>query len=123
MELNLGHFDQSDCVLEPGQAVSASGLYEICHSDEPRRKALLLRNTVFPYCRRCGEAVRYKLVQSAPHISEDSDFIEVFEENSSMLMSGVLDDSFPLQLGRPHGYRFWQQIVQAWRGSSEGGNL
>jgi hypothetical protein len=30
---------------------------------------------------------------------------------------------FPLQLGIAHGFRFWQQIVQAWGGGSESGNL
>jgi hypothetical protein len=122
MEIHL-RYDQQDCTLAPGEAVAHSGIYEICHFDEPRRKVLLLRDTFFPYCRRCGEAVRYKLIQSAPHISEDADFVEAFEEDNPILMSGVLKNSFPLQLGRPHGYRFWQQMVQAWRDSSEGGNL
>lgn len=123
MEINLEVFDQSDCTLAPGEPVSESGVYEICHVDEPRRTALLLRNTIFPFCRRCGDSVRYRLVQSAPHISEDSDFVEGFKEDNPIVMSGVLDSSFPLQLGRPHGFRFWQQIVQAWRSSAEGGNL
>jgi hypothetical protein len=123
MESKLEVYDQSDCTLIPGAAVIESGVYEICHFDEPRRSVLLLRHTIFPFCRQCGEAVRYKLLQSAPHISEDPDFVEGFREDNPIVMSGVLDNSFPLQLGRPHGYRFWQQIVQAWRSSSESGNL
>jgi hypothetical protein len=123
MESKLEIYDQSDCTLTPGEPVLESGVYEICHFDEPRRSVLLLRDTILPFCRRCGETVRYKLLQSAPHISEDPDFVEGFNEDNQITMSGVLENSFPLQLGRPHGYRFWQQIVQAWRGSSEGGNL
>jgi hypothetical protein len=123
MDGMLELFDQSDCTLVPGEAVLISGVYEICHLDEPRRSVLLLRDTIFPWCRQCGESVRYKLVQPAPHISEDPDFIEGIEEDNPIVMSGVLPNSFPLQLGRPHGYRFWQQIVQAWGNSSETGNL
>lgn len=69
-------FDQSDCTLIPGEPVAESGIYEICHSDEPRTPLLLLKNSFFPFCRKCGELVRFKLLQSAPHISEDPDFKE-----------------------------------------------
>ena len=75
---NANHvrYDQSDCTRSPGDEVKESGVYEICHADEPKATALLLRNTFFPYCRQCGDLVRYKLIHSAPHISEDPDFTE-----------------------------------------------
>ena len=98
-----------------------SGLYEICHSDEPRVQVLLLRDTFFPSCRNCGEAVRYRLVQAAPHISEDPDFMDAPTEDNPLTTQTVLNISFPVQLGRPHGFRFWHHIVQAWRSGSERG--
>jgi hypothetical protein len=120
------HFDQTDCQLEPGEVVKESGVYEICHSDEPRISVLLLRNTFFPYCKQCGENVRYKLIQAAPHISEDPDFLEEFPEadpDNPQRRMAVTENTSPLQLGIAHGFRFWQQIVQAWTGGSEGGSV
>lgn len=119
-------FDQSDCTLVPGESVEESGIYEICHSDEPRSSLILLRNTFFPHCKQCGSLVRYKLIQSVPHISEDSDFLEEFAEaapDSPLIKMAVPSNTLTLQLGIAHGFRFWQQIVPAWTGGSEGGNL
>lgn len=123
---NERQFDQSDCLLIPGEIVQESGVYEICHSDEPRSSLILLRNTFFPYCRQCAELVRYKLVQSVPHISEDTDFLEEFPEedpDSPAKKMAVPNNAFPLQLGIAHGFRFWNQIVQTWTGGPEDGNL
>lgn len=123
---NERQFDQSDCLLIPGEIVQESGVYEICHSDEPRSSLILLRNTFFPYCRQCAELVRYKLVQSVPHISEDTDFLEEFPEedpDSPPTKMAVPNNAFPLQLGIAHGFRFWNQIVQTWTGGPEDGNL
>lgn len=123
---NERQFDQSDCLLIPGEIVQESGVYEICHSDEPRSSLILLRNTFFPYCRQCAELVRYKLVQSVPHISEDTDFLEEFPEedpDSPATKMAVPNNAFPLQLGIAHGFRFWNQIVQTWTGGPEDGNL
>lgn len=121
---NLARFDQSDCSLTPGEAVKESGIYEICHADEPRITVFLQRNTLFPYCKRCGEQVRYKLIQAAPHISEDPDFMEDFTEpDNPSAKAAVPSNAFPLQLGIAHGFRFGQQIVPAWRTGSEDGNL
>lgn len=120
---NQEQFDQSDCSLCPGETVKESGIYEICHADEPRVNGLLLRNTVFPYCKWCGEQVRYKLLQPAPHIAEDPDFVEDFPvPDNPALSAEVPTNSFPLQLGMANGFRFWQ-IVPAWGDGSEGGNL
>ena len=70
-------FPQADCTYEPETLVPLSGVYEICHRDEPREWALLLRDDIFKPCKRCGMEVRYKLVRAAPHISEDRDFESV----------------------------------------------
>src|SRR5581483_78001 len=72
-------FAQDDCPYGAGETIEQSGLYEICHYDEPRTRAVLVLNGIFPYCRQCGEKVRYRLVQAVPHISEDPDFNEFFE--------------------------------------------
>lgn len=101
-----------------------SGVYEICHSDEPRTTVLLLRSSFFPYCRQCGESVRFKLVQAAPHISEDPDFMEeVLNPDNSLMNRSIPTTEFPRQLGMAHGFRFLQNIVQAWRSGSESGDL
>jgi len=109
---NEDKFDRSDCLLVPGEMVKESGLYDICHADEPRIAMLLLRNTFFPYCRRCGDQVRYKLVQSAPHIAEDPDFLEDSPEpdpaDNPPGKMAVANNAFPFQLGMAHGFRFWQ---------------
>jgi len=70
-------FPQADCLYLPETLVSSSGVYEICHKNEPREWVLLLREDVFKACDRCGVEVRYKLVRPAPHISEDRDFENV----------------------------------------------
>jgi hypothetical protein len=142
---NGNHYDVSDCTISPGTLVEESGIYEICHVDEPRMTVLLLRNTFFPHCQRCGENVRYKLVQAVPHISEDPDFLEELgvPDNSPLNLT-IPNNTVPFQrgphrarflfmlltscamgwkLGVAHGFRFWQQLVQAWAGGTEGGNI
>jgi hypothetical protein len=117
-------FDQSDCTLIPGEAVTQSGIYEICHSDEPRTSLLLLRNSFFPFCRRCGDSVRFKLLQAAPHISEDPDFNEeVSETDNSLWSHGNPMPLFPTQLGIAHGFRFLQEVAPAWGTGTDNGNL
>jgi hypothetical protein len=118
------NYDQSDCTILPGDIVEQSGIYEICHSDEPRTTLLLLRNSFFPYCRKCGETVRFRLVQSAPHISEDPDFNEDGAEiDNSLLNKGTPISLFPTQLGIAHGFRFLQEVAPAWGTGSDGGDL
>jgi hypothetical protein len=119
-----GLYDQSDCNLNPGEPVIESGIYEICHSDEPRTALLLLRNSIFPFCRKCGDSVRFKLVQAAPHISEDPDFNEeLAETDNSMLNQGIPNNLSPTQLGIAHGFRFLQEVAPAWGTGTDNGNL
>jgi len=117
-------FDQSDCTLCPGELIEHSGIYEICHQDEDRATVILMRNTIFPYCRRCGEHVRYKLVQAVPHISEDDDFREdpPAADNPPYAMR-IPTSTFPLQLNEEHGFRFQQNTLPAWGNGPEGGDL
>jgi hypothetical protein len=109
-------FDQVDCTLTPGELVQHSGIYEICHHDEARATVIFTRNTVFPYCRQCGDRVRYKILELVPHISEDPDFQEDIEDipesdNPSYKME-IPTSTFPMQLNRAHGFRFQQETLQ-----------
>ena len=124
VETNIETYDQSDCTLAPGELVDQSGIYEICHHDEPRANVLLMRHTIFPYCRRCGEMVRYRLLELVPHISEDPDFQEhpAGTDNPSHKMM-IPTPTFPMQLGRAHGFRFQQETLQAWPGRPSSGDL
>jgi hypothetical protein len=118
------NYDQSDCTILPGAFVEQSGIYEICHSDEPRATLLLLRNSFFPYCRKCGETVRFRLVQSAPHISEDPDFSEDGAEIDNSLLNKATPISLsPTQLGIAHGFRFLQEVAPTWGTGADGGDL
>jgi hypothetical protein len=127
MELNdnnIETFDQSDCTLAPGELIEQSGIYEICHHDEPRASVILMRNTVFPFCRRCGEMVRYRILELVPHISEDPDFQEdlLLPDNPSHKMQ-IPTSTFPTQLGRAHGFRFQQDCLQTWTSGSQSGDI
>ena len=117
-------FDQTDCTLCPGELVEYSGIYEICHHDEPRASVLLMRNTIFPYCRRCGELVRYKILELVPHISEDPDFQEdlPLSDNPPHMM-GIPTPTFPMQLTRAHGFRFQQENLQTGADNSQCGDI
>jgi hypothetical protein len=123
-EQNIAIYDQTDCTLVPGELVDQSGIYEICHRDEPRASVILMRNTIFPYCRRCGEMVRYKILELVPHISEDPDFQEDPREtdNPSHKME-IPTSTFPMQLGRKHGFRFQQDTLQTWAGGPQGRDI
>ena len=117
-ENGTGMYDQSDCMFCPGERVILSGIYEICHHDEPRVKALLVRNTIFPLCKRCADQVRYKLVRPAPHISEDADFIEGGPGADLPPTTGASLSTHPVQLGFDHGFRYSQEYLQNGREDS-----
>jgi hypothetical protein len=111
-EAGSNEFTQAGCPFAAGDVISQSGLYEICHHDEPRTRVILTINAIFPFCRTCGEKVRYKLVQGAPHISEDPDFNEfLVEPNNPTAGNAAPKSVLPLQLGQAYGFRFWQQTL------------
>ncbi|HEU4416756.1 MAG TPA: hypothetical protein VFT65_18345 [Candidatus Angelobacter sp.] len=122
--INTQVYDQTDCTLTPGELIDCSGIYEICHHDEPRAAVMLMRNTIFPYCRQCGERVRYRLVQSVPHISEDPDFREdtPIADNPGYKMM-IQTSTFPMQLSKEHGFRFHQSNFQTWPDGPDRGDL
>ncbi|HZI57995.1 MAG TPA: hypothetical protein VFF39_14530 [Verrucomicrobiae bacterium] len=116
--------NRNDCLLAPGELVQYSGIYEICHHNEPRSTVILTRNTIFPYCRECGDLVRYKILELVPHISEDPDFQEDMPEpDNPPYKMRIQTSTFPLQLNRAHGFRFRQNDLQTWPRGPEGGDL
>ena len=118
-------FDQTDCTLNPGDLIQHSGIYEICHEDESRATVLLMRDMYFPYCRQCGESVRYKLLRQVPHISEDEDFREEpgGDNPGSSARTQTFTTTTVVQLGRAHGFRFHQDDLQTWRSGPDSGDL
>jgi hypothetical protein len=117
-------YDQSDCPFEAATTVPESGIYQICHYDEPRATVILLTRGIFPLCRKCGDKVRYKLLKAVPHISEDPDFREPFTEPQNRQEDRTTPShDFPQQLGQAYGFRFEQDDMQAWRESRETGDL
>ena len=89
MNTQIPKYDQEDCPFAPGELVSETGIYEMCHTDEDRVTVLLLRASVFPWCKSCGHAVRYKLVKGAPHISEDPDFADETADSHGTRTNGT----------------------------------
>jgi len=102
-----GHLKNEDCNFFPGTVVPHSGLYEICHSDEDRATVVFRKDEIFPACVQCGESVRYKLLQAAPHISEDPDFSHPGPDNPTEEAQSP-NKQFPRQLGAAYGFRYWQ---------------
>jgi hypothetical protein len=111
-------YDQSDCPFCPGELIVISGIYEICHRDEPRVKVLLVRNTIFPMCKRCADEVRYKMVRAAPHISEDPDFVENVSNADIATATSTSLGVSSVQLGFSHGFRYSQECLEARREGS-----
>jgi hypothetical protein len=123
-KVDVNQYDQSDCPLIAGHEIAQSGIYEICHHDEPRATVILTIGGLFPECRKCGAKVRYKLIEAIPHISEDPDFKELFTEGRNPPSGcSAPNHVLPPQLGQANGFRFQQDDVQAWRKSAETGDL
>ncbi len=58
-----------------GDRVSHSGVYRVIHADgSPPTQVVMLRDETVVACSKCGDKVRFRLVQRAPHILEDEDF-------------------------------------------------
>lgn len=58
----------------PGEVAPAAGIYEVVHAGHRvPHVAILLDGEIFPSCRTCKEAVRFRLTRHADHISGDSD--------------------------------------------------
>lgn len=50
--------------FRPGERVPRSGLYRVYHdAHRLMHEAALLRQDPFPFCRKCGTAVRFKFIR------------------------------------------------------------
>ncbi|MCI0349780.1 MAG: hypothetical protein L0Z53_10175 [Acidobacteriales bacterium] len=64
----------SDKLYRPAERVPETGIYETLHPKGETSTVVLVREQQFPACADCGTQVRFRLVRTAPHISEDEDF-------------------------------------------------
>ncbi len=61
--------------LRTGSTVPESGIYRVFHEQHRLpHEVTLLHGQKFPSCEKCGTAVEFELVKSAPHIVRDSSF-------------------------------------------------
>ena len=61
-------------VFRTGDSVPDSGIYLVTHPDHRLpHEVTLLRDQKFPTCAKCDTAVRFQLVQAAPHL-QDQEF-------------------------------------------------
>jgi hypothetical protein len=71
---------------KPGEVIPMSGIYRVEHqSHRLMHEATLLRDGLFPRCRKCTDAVRYRLLRSVGdrHIPfRPSVILEEFEARS-----------------------------------------
>ena len=73
-----GHSNPGGQTHRPGDVVRETGIYEVVHDGAHRQAhdAVMLSGDVFPPCETCAEAVRFRLVRTAPYIFRDQDFEE-----------------------------------------------
>ncbi len=65
----------ADEVFQPADQVPESGVYQVLHyRHRLYHEVTLLRGRAFPSCSECGDNVRFRLVRSAPLISDDRNF-------------------------------------------------
>lgn len=65
-------------VFQPGDLVPESGVYTVMHdAHRQQHSATIFKGRHFPQCARCGDKVRFVLVQRAMLILEDVDFKQV----------------------------------------------
>jgi hypothetical protein len=69
--------DEDSGTYHSGEVVLLSGIYKADHSAIHGRHAgevVAIKGSQFPSCSRCGASLKFSLLQSAMHISEDEDF-------------------------------------------------
>jgi hypothetical protein len=71
---NKQEASNSGKLYRPAERVPDTGIYELLHESGSSGTIVLVRDREFPACPDCGSAVRFRLIQAAPHISEDEDF-------------------------------------------------
>ena len=62
-------------VYKPGDTAPRSGIYQVVHQrHRTPHEVTVLAGHAFPACRSCGEQVRFRLVNAAVPVTEDTDF-------------------------------------------------
>ena len=65
----------ANALYKPGDRVRHSGVYRVMHADgTPPTQVVMLSDETAVACSKCGDKVRFRLVQRVPHILEDKDF-------------------------------------------------
>lgn len=73
----------ADEVFQPADKVPESGIYQVQHyRHRLYHEVTLLRGAVFPNCSECEMNVRFRLVRSAPPITEDRNFHSAFGQGA-----------------------------------------
>ena len=63
-----------------GEEIAVSGLYRVFHSGHRTSHEVVVRaREKFPRCSKCKDNVLFELLQAAPEIEQDRDFIRVHE--------------------------------------------
>ncbi len=73
------HSGRSDGpAYKAGDPVPQSGIYEVLHARGHRsaHEVVMLSGDHFPPCDTCDQAVRFRLIRTAPYIFQDEDFEE-----------------------------------------------
>jgi hypothetical protein len=64
-----------DGSFKPGEKVPTTGIYTATHYQHRLpHDVFAVEGDRFPVCRKCGDAMRFALVQSAHHVDLDRDF-------------------------------------------------
>lgn len=75
---------KSEQVFQPGDLVPESGVYTVVHDHHRQRHtAAIFKGRHFPQCARCGDKVRFLLLQRATLILEDVDFKQLSEPDQT----------------------------------------
>lgn len=71
-------------VFQPGDLVPESGVYTVVHNQHRQRHtATIFKGRHFPQCARCGDRVRFLLLQRATLILEDVDFRQLTDHDET----------------------------------------
>ena len=67
-----------EVLVRCGEVAPRSGVYEAIHkspkAETEGAQVVAVRGEIMQPCRGCGEAVAWRLVYAAPHITEDENF-------------------------------------------------
>lgn len=69
--------DEDPDIHNSGETALISGIYKATHraiNGAHTGEVVVVKGSQFPSCSCCGESLRFCLLQSANHISEDEDF-------------------------------------------------